>query len=188
MKRYLFLLGFITIPLIGLPQIKINISETEIANNVCDKRVEFGMVTDLINDDYPRILIKAQMKNESSDSINVSHGIDYYVSYTYRNVSHYIKGTPWNEDKTIGGIYIAPGSSFNTLVLFHPLNFPRQNFMPNFFEIIPTLKLICISDQIGMQGRFESEEIDWTQITVKADSPIGNSRRVEPEEYMDTSN
>lgn len=182
MKKLIGIIIVLALPIIVIGQVKINISDIEIANNVRDVSRD-GHIT--IHSVGQRILLKIQWINTGSSNINLfGEGGIYYVNYFYKEkIGYTYKGRYYNVDCTTWdsdhpwNTNLNSGDTCNLLLLFNPPDFPRDNnYMSDFFEIIPSIKVIYIKgkNQEGMPDRVESAPMDWSQITIMKDVPIPN--------------
>lgn len=194
MKRLIYIL--VILPLLGFGQVKIKVLAVEIADNVSDKTVDYG-TTIGFNAREPRLLIKAQIVNNTDTPINLWNGIGgaYLLYYSYKsndNLESQVgfasyKSRQYGEKCDFFNDYLTQktikcGEKYDILLYCLLRNFPKNDYTKAFFELMASFKLVYISDkeQRGMPSKIEAQITDWTQITVKPDSPITNSERFDP--------
>lgn len=194
MKRIIIILFMFTYSTMAFGQVELKIDAVEIANYVKTSFTQFDVGIGLVSNANPRILVRTKLINHGQDTIEI-HDNDVetqFVEYVYQKHKYHIEGTSiydqifgFHSKGSLPRFYIPPGESEYLVMSFVPTGFPTENFMQAFFEIIPTIKIIYTrtKPQKGLPNMVESGKIDWTQITVNADSPIiSNTTRIAPKD------
>lgn len=148
-------------------QIQLTPLELNVTYNVQDTIDNTGGVI-LLESLIPRIKATVKITNNYNMPITLfwTDSGSCYARYRYQNKHYDLKCINANTNIPIGGIQICSHSSYNLILLFSPPQFPRENYMSNFLEIITSLQFVYKGGNGTDKYCYISDKINWNNITI----------------------